>query len=159
MALKHPDNRFAVCNNNGTTYAERDTSDEIRVDHQFANALTNTLFDDGGTYDIDQGASVASLKASKLAYCNQRRAGGADRIVGSTMPPTIIFDAAQEAVRVAHNAALLADPKGYGYDRIIDIAGIPELQNPNDAAYYFDGTHWTDAGTTLVAQKFAQSGE
>lgn len=160
MATK-ADVRFAVANLPGTTYAERLPSIVGRVDNLFASGETAVLIDDGGTHDIEStrgNMTSAQALAAKAAYTAARRAAGADYIVGLTIPPSTTLTAGEETNRLAVNAALVADPAAYGYDEIVDVAAITQLQNANDAAYYYDGTHWTDAATTLVAQALVDAG-
>lgn len=148
--------KSVTCNNSGTTYAQRNVGISSRVDSVFGRSIRSVLFDDGGTYDIDtaNGAlDTAATLAAMQAYTAARKAAGADKLIRLSIPPALILTAGEEATRVAVNAALKANPQQYGYDQFIDLMEVPALTNPNDASMYFDGTHWTDAATTLVANK------
>lgn len=154
MQLAHPGLRHHVTNRAGTTYAQRNSDVLGRVDHLFATAPYTVLIDDGGSYDIEAGngnMNATQALAAKAAYTAARRAAGADYIVGLTIPPATILTAGEETTRLAVNAAMKANPSAYGYNQVVDIAGIPQLQNPNDTNFYFDGVHWTTAGTSIVA--------
>ena len=157
----HPDSQHVVANIPSTTYAQRETSARGRVDHLFSRSLHCVLVDDGGSYDISTAhgnMNAAQALAAKAAYTEARRAAGADYIVGLTISPAVILTDTEETARQAVNAALLADPEAYGYDEIVDVASIPELQDTGNLTYYFDGTHWTDTATTLVAQSLIDAG-
>lgn len=162
MAAAHPELPYHVVNRAGTTYAQRTTDVAGRVDYQFATTPGRiVVIDDGGTYDIDTAngnLSAANVLAAKLAYTTARRAAGADYIVGLTIPPATILTAAEETTRQSVNSSLKASPVTYGYDKIVDVASIPQLTNAADTNYYYDGVHWTDAATTLVAQALVDAG-
>lgn len=161
MRSAHPDNRFFVCNRPGTTYATRDAYIASRVDHLFKLSKHCVLIDDGGSYEVDTAngnQNTAQTLATMAAYTAARRAAGADYIVRITIPPANIITAGEETTRQQVNAALVANPGAYGYDKVVDLRGIPELQLTNDVGWYYDGTHWTDAATTLVAKALRDAG-
>lgn len=150
--LAHPEKRLAVANNNGTSYTARNVNIGSRLDSLFQRSIHTVLFDDGGTEEVTT-TDAATLLNTMTAYTTARRAAGADKIVKLAIPPNVVNTGPMEAVRVAVNAALKANPKQYGYDYFVDLMEVPELTNTGNAAYYSDGTHYTDAATTLVAAK------
>ena len=161
MALAHPGVRHVVTNLPGTTYAQRDPGIKGRTDYLFDRAAQSVLIDDGGSYDIEDGfgnMTAAQILTTKSNYTAARRAAGADKIVGITIPPANILTGDEETIRQTVNVALLLNPATYGYDQIVDVGGVPALQNTADPAVYYDGVHWTNAATTIVAQTLADAG-
>lgn len=162
MQTARPGFKHLVANLPGTLYSERDPSLRGRLDWFLTTSPHVVLIDDGGTYDLDTGhggsGNSATVLATKTAYTAARRAAGADYIVGLTIPPTGIITAGEETARLAVNAALVANPGTYGYDEIVNLGAIPQLTDWTNTAYFYDGTHYTDAATTLVANALAATG-
>lgn len=160
MQAKHSSVRRRVANIGGTTYTDRAASVAGRVDYWASTYRRCVLIDDGGYEELKNGLNAAAILAQKAAYTAARRATGQyDLIVGTTVTPsTNYWSAGQEAVRVAVNAALLADPQLYGYDLVANTAGHPNLADPANTTYYFDGTHLTAAGAVAYAQALVDSG-
>lgn len=84
-------------------------------------------------------------------YNDGRRAAGADIIAMPTIVPAGTLTGPQNTQRLAFNAALLADPAAAGADIVVDVAGIPELQDTDDTDWYYDTLHFTTEAAALVA--------
>lgn len=164
MAAKHPGVPYTVCNIGGTSYAFRDQTVVDRVDMWLRQHPDNVLIDDGGAneYGVIDNPPMTwqQVRDVKLAYTEARRAAGAQYIVGLTHTPGIDqidtqfwFDAPELAEMALGNAAMVADPESFGYDQVIDIASIPQLQDPTNTTYFYDGVHYADPAATLVANK------
>ena len=142
----------------GTSYATRATTAVTRVDPYLTPTdRTIILISDGGTTDLDStGGSLtaAQLITATKNYCDARRAAGADLICIPTIVPSTILTGDEDTNRLSFNAQILANPSVVGADRVVNIAGIPELQNAADVAYYYDGTHYTALAAQIVANKW-----
>lgn len=69
-------------------------------------------------------------------------------MIGTTVPPYTSATGAQETQRLLLNDLIRASSR---YNRVADLAAVPELQDPDDTTYYSDGTHPTAAGAALFA--------
>lgn len=164
MAAKHPGVPYSVCNIGGTSYAFRNTTVADRVDTWLRQHKNNVLVDDGGAneYGVIDNPPMTweQVRDVKKAYTDARRAAGAEYIVGITLTPGIDqidtsfwYEAPELAEMAEGNAAMLADPASFGYDQVIDVASIPQLQDPTNTTYFYDGIHYTNATTDLIANK------
>lgn len=106
----------------------------------------------GGTSDLIEGDTAATALADLESYVATYRTLGADRIIGTTVTPSSLFNAGMETQRVALNTATLASDV---FDDVVDLAAIPELADNLDTDYYYDGTHWTAAGAQFAADAVA----
>lgn len=113
--------------------------------------LTTILIMCGGTADVFiENDTGATLYAQEVAYANAARAAGFNHIIGTTITSTTAFSPGQNTERSNHNTLLLADASA-AFDSVVDLAGDPRLDDPADATYYADGTHWTSAGAQAAA--------
>lgn len=151
---------FAACvvGISGTSYATRATTVASRVDPLLHNGAPAVVVDAGGNTDLGaDGLTAAQLLAASEAYADARRAAGADYIIELTVTPaTALYTAGEDAQRLAYNAALLANANGK-FDAVVDQAGIPELADPADTDFYYDGLHLTTEGAELVAELAADT--
>ena len=157
----HPTNDLRHAAIGGTTYAEREVTAPDRVDWWMDTAADVVLVDDGMEEELRDGQDATFILNAISAYTTARRAARPDiTIVGLTTPPatTAWWTAGQDTVRQTVNAAILANPATYGYDQVVDVAGIPELADPSNTTYFSDGIHFTDAATTLVAAELVEAG-
>lgn len=134
----------------GTTYATRATSVSSRVYPLLGLGPLTVIHDLGGPSDLLADLTAAQVLAASEGYADAARAAGAHRILTATVTPALNYSGAQNAQRVAYNALLRANANGK-FDGIVDIDGIPQLANPNDAAQYLDGLHPTYTGTVPMA--------
>ena len=115
----------------------------------------------GGTQDIVEGDTAATVYADAVAYAVAARslAAGPLYIVAATIPPAgpnVLnnqhFTEAEEAVRVAANALILADGSG-AFDAAVDITVAP-YDDPSDPTYFqVDQTHLTEVAARGIAQE------
>lgn len=138
-----------------TTWLERQGDVTQRVDRFLLSCSgTKTLIDTAGTRNINQSMTAADIFAEASDYWQARRDAGFDQIIALTVSPTTDFGTAPSAkltILSAYNDLLRA-AVGTELDGLTDLDDlIPQLNNPNDATYYSDGTHYTDAATTLIA--------
>ena len=142
----------------GTTYAERSGWAAERTDPHVDMAPCAVLISHGGESELLQGYSARALADTIQGYIAARRAAGFDVIVVPTIPPSTALTAQQDAERRTFNEGLR---RGYfrtiGADVLVDVAAIPELQDPADRRYFQDGVHYTDAGATLVADAYSRA--
>lgn len=104
----------------------------------------------GGSSDLLlESDTPAQALADMAAYANARRAGGFDKIIGTTIPPgSLLFNSGNEADRLATNALIVANGLDF-LDYIVDICVEP-LLDYNDTDYWeADKNHW-NAGGALV---------
>lgn len=113
--------------------------------------LTTILLMNGGTSDILGGDTGATLYADEVSYANSARTAGYDLIVAVTLCPNVNNTGGMETARVDHNTLLLADASN-AFDAVVDIANLPELDDPADLTYYLPSNpHWTAAGAAAAA--------
>lgn len=132
----------------GQSFTTLATTAAIRTDYLVKQADSTVLVLCGGTSDILDGDSAATVASDMAAYASARRSAGVDRVIATTITGNTAFTGPQESVRVAANALILADAT---YDAVVDLASVPELDDPADVTYYSDGLHWTTAGATAAA--------
>ena len=123
-------------------------------------ASTAVLLMIGGTHDIVEGDTAATVYADAVAYAAVARslATGPLYIVAATIPPigpnvlsNYHFTEAEEAVRIAANALMLEDPSG-AFDAAVDIAIAP-YDDPTDPTYFqVDQVHLTQLGAHDIAK-------
>jgi lysophospholipase L1-like esterase len=115
-------------------------------DNRFARNIVTVW---AGTNDIIGGRSAASVYSTLVEYCQRVRENGMEVLVFTTLPRAA-FTAYQEAQRLDYNTRIRSGFAEFA-DGLVDVAVNPLLTNPNDLTYYSDGTHLTDAGTTVAA--------
>jgi hypothetical protein len=101
----------------------------------------------GGTRDILEHDSGATVYADMESYADAARAAGFDYVIGTTITDSAIFGAAMDAARADANTAILADA-GDAFDAVVDFGGNASL-NANILAN--DGTHPDEAGAGIMA--------
>lgn len=136
----------------GTTFATRATTATTRVDPLLAATDRRVvLVSDGGTSDLLADLTSTQVLAAMDSYHDARRTAGADLIAIPTVVKASTMTAGQDTQRQALNTALLADPTAAGADLVVDIAGLPDLADPTDTDWFYDGLHYTAAAAQLVA--------
>lgn len=174
MAQAHPDLPYTIANVGGTHYTagvepSRGGSVHARVDQVLAQSPNNVLIDDGGANELGvtthPAQSAEAVLAIKRQYCADRRQAGARWIIGMTstpgidQPDTEFWFSAAELVQLERmNEMLRADPASGGYDQVVDMAGIPELQDPANTDYFYDGVHFKKAAAQKVADLLEAEG-
>jgi lysophospholipase L1-like esterase len=136
----------------GTSWSTLATTAVSRADHVIKNADKTVLIMCGGTSDVLENDSAATILSDMESYANNRRAAGVDYIINTTITGYTSFTGPQEAVRVAANALIEASSV---WDAVVDLAAVPELDDPTDVTYYSGGLHWTAAGAQVVADEIA----
>jgi hypothetical protein len=139
----------------GTTYKQRTDTAPSRVDIYPQYCQQIILFAEGGVHDILEGLNADQIGARVKTYVTGRRAAGYDAVVAATIPPSTYYTPANEAVRVAWNKKLKEQAASMGIDMVVDVAAIPQLQNPADRSMYYDGVHFTDTAAQYVAWQYA----
>jgi len=118
--------------------------------HPLAGFTTNTLLVMcGGTADILDGDSGATLYADEVAYANAARAAGYSHVVATTLVGNSATTGGQNSARLSHNSLLLADASN-AFDFVVDF-DVPPLDDWTDTDYYFDGVHWLETGAAAAA--------
>lgn len=102
--------------------------------------------------DLYHNASVTAAQAvaNLWTYCQSRRAEGAKVVAVNVSKCTTPASNLSAQDITDANAAIATDYASYA-DRLVDVGGIAELQNPADTNYFTDGVHMTTAGYALVA--------
>lgn len=137
-----------------TSWTQRAVDAAERVDKRLRSVPTTgicTLFDTAGTRNIaalNQDAATAFAEAA--AYWADRRTAGFDLIVASTLAPSTSFVGDEPAEMAAFNNLLRA-AVGDEIDALADWDTIPEATDATNTTYFPDGTHLSDALTTLIA--------
>lgn len=117
-------------------------------------AAVNIFIMCGGTSDITDGDTAATIYADMESYADGARTAGFDYVIGTTITPSTSFTGPQETVRVAANVLIMADA-GAAFEAQVDFAADTRLDDPTDATYYTDGLHWTTAGAGVAAELMA----
>lgn len=104
-----------------------------------------------GTNNLAASGTAAALLADLLTLWAMARAAGLKVIAFTVMPSVLITAGAKETARLSVNASIAAS--GAFYDYLADASAL--LPDPNNATYYRDGTHLTNAGSLLLAQAVA----
>lgn len=149
-ALTHP-RPFVVRNMLGTDYPTRAVTVSTRVDPYYLQATGQRAYVDcGGSTDIQNGASGATVIANAEAYWNARKAVGFTPVVVCTVPNGGIFNTSPlQAARAAYNVLVKASTVP---SAVADLDACPELQNFNDLTYFqVDTIHPTAAGALVIA--------
>lgn len=105
-----------------------------------------------GTNDIGAGGTAAAALTGSLNITTPAYARGASVYYLNMLPRQDLGagNAAFEASRLTYNAGLAAALGATA--TVVDVAGIAQLQDPNDTNYYIsDKVHLNDAGNALVA--------
>ena len=122
----------------------------IRTHPRAHQALITFLVMCGGTQDVLENDTAATIYADMVAYANAARVAGFEPIVATTVPPSTTFSGPQETQRAAANVLILADASN-AFDGVADVTVAP-LNNPADTTYWnVDGIHWNETGCGLVA--------
>jgi lysophospholipase L1-like esterase len=109
---------------------------------------------------VANGDTGAQAYAALKSFCTARKAAGWSVLVCTAINTTDVtqagIDAANTLLRADFDAAT-AQTRVFGphagvtwADYLVDMNAIPEMVNPNDATYYADGTHPTEAGYTVM---------
>ncbi len=152
-----PSNPFKLTAVRGTTYLERMETAPQRVDVHADMTPCTLLVSHGGESDLLQGAQAAEVAQRVKTYLAARRAAGFDVVVVPTIPPTTYMTPANDQQRVLFNDLLRRSFRSLGIDVLVDVAAIPELQEPTDTRWFSDGAHFTDEGSSLVAHAYSRA--
>lgn len=133
---------------NGTSWSSLQPTQTTRLGRAIAPYERCVLVMCGGTSDLTEGDTAATLLSDMEGYATSARALGVDYIIATTITPSTLLDATQETRRVAANTLIKAST---AWEACIDLAAIPALQNTADTTYYLDGTHWTGTGAQIAA--------
>ena len=102
-----------------------------------------------GHNDINGGRNAGQITADIDTYIASIRAADAGAIViGLTILPSTNFSGPEPGRRGNVNTHILTTAN---FDFTVDIASNINLTDPNDATYYADGIHLTDAGNAELA--------
>lgn len=122
----------------------------------FANS-TNWLFINGGTNDLGAGQTGAQIIANFQTYMTAAAAAGFTKphMMATTLSTTNL--GAGGIARNEYNTWLRANYATYAgflFDIQLDTdLGTDSAGTKNNATYWIDGAHYTDAGYVLYAQK------
>lgn len=111
-------------------------------------ADTLTLVMTGGSSDILDGDTGATVMADAVAYADAARAAGFDNVICTTIPPTIAFDTSESDAKDDFNTLLVADA-GSDFDAVVDLR-VTDLEDATDSTFYLDGVHWNAAGCEVA---------
>jgi len=109
-----------------------------------------------GTNNLGAGGLAADALTGSLNITTAAQVRGATVYYLNMLPRQDLGagNAAFEAARTTYNAGLVAALGSTA--TVVDVAGIPELADPNDTDYYLsDKVHLNDAGNALVANVVA----
>ncbi|NUO50685.1 MAG: SGNH/GDSL hydrolase family protein [Polyangiaceae bacterium] len=105
----------------------------------------------GGTNQLSFDA--AEIHAHTRQYSRDRRRAGCNLLVLAGVMKGSGNNDRFETCRRLVNAYRRRNP--WMYDIFMDVDLIPELQNPADTTYFFDGTHLNPAGHIVFATRLA----
>ncbi len=135
----------------GTTYGQRAADAHSRLDPLVSRTLRSVLIDVAGQRELRTypGAFAAEdLLAGAEGYARARRDAGVDLYLIATVPPSLHFSPEAERDRVAYNELLRGSD---AFDGVVDLAALPEVQDPSDEDWFSDGLHPTAALTARFA--------
>lgn len=131
----------------GTAWSTLDDTAASRF-HQLLNWGPSVIVLTGGTADVSENDTAETLYSDLLIHANNSRVAGADRVIVTTIPKWTMITTDQDNVRIAANTMIL---NSSDFDAVVDFANLPELDDPSDTTYYFDGIHWTAAAAQAAA--------
>lgn len=117
------------------------------------NKTRNILAFLGGTNDIIQGASAATIQTRLQTYWQAAVATGF-RVIAHTIMPTTSWSSggALDVIRTTVNSWILANAVSLGCTAVVDLAANANLSDPTNPTYFAaDGTHLTDTGYGILA--------
>ena len=112
--------------------------------------LTNILIMCGGTSDIWDGDSGATVYSDMYTYSDNARTYGIDLVIACTITPNTVNSGAQETQRLDANSRIIADVSNK-FDYSVAMAEDTDLDDASNLTYYGDGTHFTTLGATRAA--------
>lgn len=123
------DVRAFVVADGSEAWSELDDDLPTRVLHIATRASWSCVVMQGGQTNLLGGQTGANLYTVVSSYAATLRAGGVDKVVYTTIPPSEAYDGDMEDERVAHNAvALDDDPYPAGpFDAVVDTASAVAL--------------------------------
>ena len=134
----------------GIAWSAMDDSLAARV-KPYANSGLTTIYNMvGGTTDVNNGDSGATIYATMSAIAQTVKGYGVDFVVATTITPSTSHTGGEITARQNANTLIMADADGY-FDYKVDLAGVSGLDDPTNETYYFDGTHWWPDGAQLAA--------
>lgn len=115
-----------------------------------SGAEKTVLVMNGGSHDVIDGDSGATVYADMVSYASGARAAGFSHILACTIPPMAALGEPRETNRQTANSLIISDPSG-AFDEVADIASAPGVENPYSVAYWIDGIHWLRLGAINAA--------
>lgn len=124
----------------------------VNIDTHYGNSVTVCW---AGTNDLYDGDSAATALTGSVALAQACKDWGATVYYINMLPRlNTLNDPVFEASRVTYNAGLAAAMNGIA--TVIDVASLPQLDDPTDTNYYLgDQVHLNDAGNAVVAAAVA----
>jgi hypothetical protein len=122
----------------------------------------------GGTSDVKEGDSAATIYAEMKDYAVAARAAGFDKILACTITPSTSFTAGENVERKAVNNLLIGNADG-AWEAVVDLAsdsslsdpgappsgttwyGTGNLSDPDNTTYYPSGPDWSAAAAADAA--------
>lgn len=139
---------------NGTAWSVLDDNLAVRI-RPYANAGITTIYNMiGGTGDVNNGDSGATMYATMSAIAVTVKSYGVDIVVATTIMPSITHIGAEITARNDANTLIMADANG-SFNYKVNLAAVAGLDDATNATYYGDGTHWLAAGATLAKDTLA----
>ena len=141
---------YYECWIDGMPWSVLDDTLPVRVKPYSQAGLTTIYNMVGGTTDVNNGDSGATMYATMSAIAQTVKSYGIDLVVATTIVPSTSHTGGEITARQNANTLIMADADGH-FDYKIDLAGVTGLDDPTNATYYIDGTHWGPAGAALAA--------
>lgn len=107
----------------------------------------------GGHTDYAGGASGPTVYARAGALANKARESGAAYVIAcTTIPSTVLLDGGTIATNLyIGNLNVYGDASNY-FDAQVNLMAVPELMDPTNTAWFFDGVHqYGEANAAFVA--------
>lgn len=112
----------------------------------------NVLVVLGGTNDLAQAATAATVESRLQSYCAARKAAGWTVAVQTIMPAGGTTPAGFEVQRAIVNPWLRANWPSFA-DVLVDLAAEPRLQTTTNTTYFYsDGVHLSATGYGVIAE-------
>lgn len=145
---------YTVVAISGTSWTVLATTAATRLHPLGPLATTSVLVMNGGTSDLTEDDSGATIMADAVSYADAARTAGFDYVIVTTIPPAVHLTGARETARDDFNTLVVADAGG-DFDAVVDFRGTV-LNDYSDADYYiFDQIHWGVGGAKVAADLVA----
>ena len=150
QTMKDRSEAYCVVAIAGTSWTTLATTAATRLHPLGPLATTSVLVMNGGTQDVLDGDSGATIMADAVSYADNARAAGFDFVIITTIPPAAGMTAGQNTARGDFNTLVMADA-GADFDVSVNLLSGALADNTDQNYYAFDQVHWAEGGAKVAA--------